>query len=256
MIIINKKIKALILAEILIFTLLLNSKFDFIANSANAQSTMRNSFYRVQMGNLNSIAGESSGSGYNINITSGELAPGRYSGDNYVVRAGFQYISSIIPFYFSISNILIDFGTLTPTNPITRASTLTIDNQSAEGYIVTASENHQLLDPASGALIPDTTCDAGTCDENTSAAWTSNLTYGFGYRCDAIGTNHCASGFTTATFYKQFADQSKNENAVTVMEGESGRNQQVEITYKVNISSSQPSGLYTNNITYIATPTF
>lgn len=232
--------------------------FCFInLQKTEAQSTLRNDYYMIRMGNLNAIAGESAGSGYNLNITGGQTAPGRYSGSNYVVRAGFQYINSIIPFYFKIDNIVIDFGTLSPTNPVTRTSTLTIDNQSAGGYVVTAQENHQLLVPSSGSLIPDTTCDAGNCNDTTSGLWSSTLTYGFGYRCDLVGvTNYCPSDFNTTDYYKQFSDASKNESPVTVMSGQSGRNQKATITYKVNISSSQVAGLYTNAITYIATPTF
>ncbi len=244
------KFVALIGALLLIFTGILTPK-------VNAQSTLRNDYYMIRMGNLNAIAGESAGSGYNLNITGGQTAPGRYSGTNYVVRAGFQYINSIIPFYFKIDNIIIDFGALSPTNPVTRTSTLTVDNQSAGGYIVTAQENHQLLVPSSGQLIPDTTCDAGNCSDTTAALWTNTLTYGFGYRCDLVSvTNYCNTDFNTSDFYKQFADASKNETPVTVMSGQSGRNQKATITYKVNISSSQPAGLYTNAITYIATPTY
>jgi hypothetical protein len=35
-----------------------------------------------------------------------------------------------------------------------------------------------------------------------------------------------------------------------------GSNKSTTITYKLNISGSQPAGLYTNVINYIATPTF
>lgn len=236
--------------------LLLIAGAFYLSPDTNAQSTLRNEYYMIRMGNLNSIAGESAGSGYNLNITGGQTAPGRYSGTNYVVRAGFQYISSIIPFYFKIDNIVIDFGTLSPTNPVTRTSRLTIDNQSAGGYVVTAQENHQLFVPSSGQIIPDTTCDTGNCNDTTAGLWSNTLTYGFGYRCDPVTTNYCPSDFNTADYYKQFADASKNESPVTVMSGQSGRNQQATITYKVNISSTQPAGLYTNAITYIATPTF
>lgn len=237
--------------------------FNLVAKA----ETMYNDLYRLQMGNLNSIAGKSAGSGFSLNITSGETAPGLFSGPNYKVRSGFQYISSIIPFSFTLSSILIDFGTLSPTNPVTRTQTLTVDNQSANGYIVTAIENHQLLVPASGALIPDTTCDAGTCTESTAAAWTSTLTYGFGYRCDSVSviyngatSNGCVAGdntfYSNPTYYKQFADASKSESAVTIMSGTSGRNQEATLTYKANISSAQPAGNYTNAITFVATPTY
>jgi hypothetical protein len=208
------------------------------------------------MGNLNSVAGKSTGD-QKLNITVGQTGPGLYSGPNYKVRAGFQYISSIIPFRFSVSDVSVSLGTLTPNNPIFRTAILTVSNQSAGGYAVTISQNHQLLVPASGALIPDTTCDGGACSETTAAAWTSSVIYGWGYRCDLVtGSNYCVSAFSDSDYYKQFADLSKIETAQTVMSGATGRDQKAQITYKVNIAASQFAGFYTNVINYIATPTY
>ncbi|MBI2621014.1 MAG: hypothetical protein HYW63_00005 [Candidatus Levybacteria bacterium] len=186
---------------------------SILAQSASAQ-IMSNGSYKLQMGNLNSIAGESSGSNYNLSITSGETAPGLYSGTNYNVKAGFQYVPRGGPFSFSISNTLIDFGVLSPTNPVTRRSTLTISNSSAPSYQVTASENHQLQVVRSGAIIPDTTCDRGNCSESQAGQWSNTLTYGFGYRCDAISIisksarsascNESDKSFITSDYFKQF----------------------------------------------------
>jgi hypothetical protein len=251
---------------LLIFYFLFCFRHEIISTSL-AQSLLYNDLYKLQMGNLNSIAGESSGSGFNLNITSGETGSGLYSGTNYKIRAGFQYISSVIPFSFSIDNLVIDFGTLSPTNPVTRTSTLTVDNQSAYGYVVTESENHQLQVPSTGGIIPDTTCDGGTCTESTAAVWSSTLTYGFGFRCDSTSiiyngstSSDCLGGGSSfsgnANYYKQFADASKNETAQTIISGTSGRDQSATVTYKVNIATSQTAGLYTNAITYIATPTY
>lgn len=232
--------------------------FAFLSTAPSALSqTMSNDAYKIRMGNLNSVAGKSTGATQKLNITVGQTGPGLYSGANYKVRAGFQYISSIIPFRFSISDVAVSLGTLSPDNPIFRTAILTISNQSAGGYRVTVSENHQLLVPASGALIPDTTCDGGTCSETTAAAWTSSVKYGWGYRCDLVtGSNYCVSDFSDSTYYKQFADLSKTENAQTVMTGATGRSQQAQVTYKVNVSAGQFAGFYTNVITYIATPTY
>ena len=165
---------------------LLFSTFYFLPSTVYGQ-TMSNGSYKLQMGNLNSIAGESSGSNYNLSITSGESAPGLYTGTNFKVKAGFQYLPrSSTAFSFSVSNTLIDFGVLSPTNPVTRTTSLTISNSSAPSYQVTASENHQLQVAKTGAIIPDTTCDKGGCSQTQAAAWSNTLTYGFGYRCDAI----------------------------------------------------------------------
>lgn len=237
--------------------LILNTLYLILVTAPAGALTMSNSNYTLQMGNLNTAAGKPTGPNYKLNLTVGQTAPGLYSGPNYKVRAGFQYISSIINFAFSISQTSINFGSLTPTTFVNRTNTLTISNGSANGYSVTAFENRQLLSPASGALIPDTTCDDGTCTQSTSAAWTNTLTYGFGYRCDNVSGTDCASGFSNATYYKQFSDNSASETPVSAMTGTNvGKNKQVQITYRVNIANTQAAGTYTNVITYIATPTF
>lgn len=245
----NLKVFSL-LAMVLSFALL---AFSFGASG----QTMKNDSYIIQMGNLNEAAGTSTGSGYSLNQTLGETGAGLYSGTNFKVRAGFQYISGVIKFRFTISSTSIDFGALTPTNPVTRTNTLTVSNQSAGGYSVKAFENHQLSVLTTGAIIPDTTCDTGTCSEVSAEAWNSTLTYGFGYRCDSLDSaNFCNSDFSNSGNFKQFADVSKNEKAQTIMKGFTGKNQRSQVTYKVNVSATQQAGLYSNIITYIATPTY
>ncbi len=218
--------------------------------------TMRNTNWVIDFGNLNMTSGRPTGTNYKLSNTVGQIAPGLYTGTNFKVRAGFQYVYSIIPFRFSISTLEINFGTLIPTNPVTRTNVLTLSNGSANGYSVLAYENHALLIPGNGAMIPDTSCDAGTCTESTAAAWTSSLTYGFGYRCDNLSGTDCSSDFGTPTFYKQFANDSGSETAKAVMRGTNvGRDKQIQVTYKANISATQPAGLYTNQIIYLAIPT-
>lgn len=243
--------------KFLIFLLLFTFNFKLLTGLAFGQ-TMSNDSYIIQMGNLNMSAGKPTGAQYSVSFTAGQTGAGLYSGPNYKVKSGFQYIYPFIGFAFSVSSIEIDFGALSPTNPVTRTNTLTVSNQSAGGYIVTAFENHPLLVPATGQQIPDTTCDSGSCNESLAAAWTNSLTYGFGYRCDPLtATNYCVADFNDNTFYKQFTNDSAAETAETIISSNvSGRNQQSEITYKVNISATQPAGQYSNVITYIATPTF
>ena len=226
----------------------------FLAQSINAE-TMSNSTYKIRFGNLNSCAGKPSNAQYSLGITGGQIAPGLYTGTNYKVRAGFQYIKSIIPFSFSISSIFIDFGPITPGTPITRTNNLTISNGSAYGYTVLASENHALRADSTGVSIPDTTCDTGTCTESVAAAWSSLTTFGFGYRCDNVTGTDCQSGFSTASNYRQFSASESGELAFPVMRGVNvGRNIQTQITYKVNVSSTQPPGNYMNVINFVAVP--
>lgn len=223
--------------------------------------TMSNSNYTIKMGNLNMSAGTGTNSQYKLNETAGQTAPGLYSGTNYTVKAGFQYIKpSKITFSFAISQNLIDFGTITPTNPVTRTTDLTVSSNSS-GFTVTASENQPLK--SSNATIPDTSCDNGDCNPTKATQWGGVLTYGFGYRCDDLSGTNCASDFSSqssslgaaASFaYKPFPLSPATQTIISSSKG--GIAQKSRITYKVNASSSQPVGTYTNVVTYVANSGF
>ncbi len=227
-----------------------------IINIAYAQ-TMTNGSYTIEEGNLNSFAGQATGTNYTVTDTGGGLAPGIYSGPNYKIRANFGYggeASSSGAFSFSISNTAISYGTITPGEPITRANTLTVSSSNA-GYQITASENHP-LEGATNATIPNTTCDSGNCTQAISGIWASLLTYGFGYRCDNLNSSSdCAQGFTTTNYYKSFANTQASQTPQAIMTNSTPvTNHAGQISYKLNISGSQPSGLYQNAIQYVAVP--
>ena len=253
----NLKLKIILTACFLLIAPLVLSTFNFQLSTSFAQ-TMENGLYRIQMGNLNAISGEVSGSEYNLNISSGQTTPGLFEGENYIVKSGFQYVPRTSPFTFSISNTNIDFGLLTPTNPVTRTTTIRVTSTNPAGYSVTAAEDHELMDAGTGATIPDTTCDDGRCTDTLASAWTGTLTYGFGYRCETrIGT--CVendSSFIPKDYFKSFSNSSKDESAVTIMSGGSGNGLEATILYKVNISSSQVAGTYSNAVTFLATPNY
>lgn len=229
--------------------------FLFWAQDTGAQTSMSNNSFIIRFPNLNSFAGKPSNTQYSLGITGGQKASGLYTGPNYKVRAGFQYVKSIMPFSFAISSVFIDFGPITPGAPVTRTNTLTVSNGSAYGYTILARANHPLRANSSAENIPDTTCDTGTCNETTSGAWTSLTTFGFGYRCDNITGTDCNASFARAQNYKQFASSDSAELAQSVMSGTNvGKKSQGQITYKINISGVQGPGAYTNVITYIAVP--
>lgn len=221
--------------------------------------TMSNEFYIIILGNLNSIAGQATGNGTTLTYTSGELGAGFYSGTNYTICAGFYGgVSCTKPasglFTFTVTPTDLDFGTVDPTSPVSRTNILDVLSTTS-GYSVTTIENHS-LQTASGSAIPDTTCDSGLCIPNSAAAWTSNLTYGFGFRCDNVLASDCVT--FQSGFYEPFANAQLAEASVIVMKNNSGAatDKQSQITYKVNVSGSQLPGVYTNTITYVATPNF
>lgn len=243
----NSKFKIFFLLT-LVFTLL-----TFNAHLTRAQSKIRSSNYEITWPNVNMGGGAPSSSNFKMGVTTGQTAPGLYSSTDYKVRAGFQYIHSIIPFSFSISDILVDFGTLTPQTPKTQQATLTVSAGGAGGYVVKASENNPLTSTA-GSTIPDTTCDNGNCTESQAEVWTQNTTYGFGFNMS--GTDIPAD-FVDTTYFRQFANRDSGESPQVIMSGTNvGRNKQAIITYKVNVSPTQPAGVYRNVLSFLAVPTY
>lgn len=209
--------------------------------------SMSNSQYGVEMSTVNSFAGKLMDPGSQL------FSPS--SRQQYTIHSGFSYITSIIPFTLSISHTKIDFGTLTPANPVSRTHTISISNTSAYGYNVFVFENHQLTNQGK-AIIPNTTCDNGLCTDRTWAEWTSGLTYGFGFRCDNLIATTCDNGFSNLNYFRQFSDNSIGKTAQSFMSGTIAKNNQIQLTYKVNIPATQPAGAYSNTIYFIAVPKY
>jgi len=219
----------------------------------SAQAKIISPNYIIQMPNFNSGAGIPASSGYRLDTTIGQTAAGLYSSSGYAVRSGFQYIHSIIPFSFSMSNFLINFGTLTTGIPSTLTSTLIVSAGGAGGYKVTARES-TALQKTGGQSIPDTLCDALGCTESAAGVWSLATTYGFGYN---MSGNDVPSDFINSTYYRHFANASQSQTDQIVMSNANvGRTRTATITYKINVSAVQPAGSYQNKILFTATPSF
>ncbi len=216
--------------------------------------TMSNQNYIIKTQGLNTISGVTSSTDYKLRSTVGELSPIVSEGVNFKVRSGFENIVSALPFSVSLSSDLVDFGALSPTNPIIRTVDLSVYSLSLYGYSVLASEDHPLRSEKES--IPDTTCDNGECNQENSGQWTNTLTYGFGYRCDNTTGIDCDNSFSNSNFFKHFADISAGLSPQSVMLGIGSKNKDVRLSYKVNISGNQAQGTYTNIVTYIAVPNF
>lgn len=225
-------------------------------SSASAQ-TMSNKDYIIQIQGFNAASGTTTNANYTLRSTAGEVATGVSENEDFKIKAGFENIVSSSPFFVLLSADIIDFGTLSPTNPIIRTVNLSVYSLPLYGYSIIAYENHPLKNGSEppAQIIPDTTCDNGQCNEENAGAWTNTLTYGFGYRCDNLAGNDCGSSFSNPSFYKHFADIS-NSTAPSVMKGIGSENKDIRLSYKVNIPGTQPEGIYSNIITYIAVPNF
>ncbi|MDO8741869.1 MAG: hypothetical protein Q7J11_01860, partial [Candidatus Roizmanbacteria bacterium] len=216
---------------------------------------MDSSRFKIESANVEVAGGNKSSNSYKLVDTIGQLAAGQYSSNGYVVKAGFQYLHSAIPFRFSISNINTVLGTLAPNTPSTATTNLFVYFGGAGQYQVTAIEEGPLK-TQSGNTVPDTICDGGgnTCSESLAKIWTSPSAYGFGY---STSNNDILADFIDSTYYRPFPDQTAAESPATVMTSANvGKNRQSTVTFKTNISSVQPAGSYQTVINFVATPSY
>jgi hypothetical protein len=233
---------------------------SLFSSKANAQSSLKSTNYEITWPNLNMAAGGSTSPGYKMGITAGQTSPGLYSSFGYKIRAGFQYIHSIIPFSFKISPWALNFGSLNPETLTNNQSlTLTVNSGSAGGYQVTAQENDPLTSTAT-STIPDTTCDAAdTCTHTDAGTWTQTTTYGFGYNMTGTDVPLEFAGGK----YKNFPD-GPGESPVKIMgktpapvEGHvAERNKIATMSARINIENTQAAGTYRNVLTFTAIPTY
>jgi hypothetical protein len=229
---------------------------------------MESSQYKIQMSTIDIAGGTQSSGGYNLSTSVGQSAAKEFAANGYIVKAGFQYIYSIIPFTFSITNLNIDFGSLIPNTTSTGTSTLKISAGGGYGYQVTAIQEHPLQTLGIGSTIPNTACDVGTpCTITQANPWTSNSTYGLGYN---MAGQDIPADFVNSTYYRPFSNESANQTSAVVMSSSkvtmpSGtptpaparlRTHESTIQYKVNISSLQLTGNYHTVIKFTATPIY
>jgi len=240
-----------------LFFVLIILNFSFLTfnlSEANAVP-MDSSRFKIESANIEIAGGNKSSTSYKLADTVGQLAAGQYSSTGYVVKAGFQYLHSIIPFRFSISDINIDLGILIPSTPSTATTNLTVYFGGAGQYQVTAIEEGPLK-TQSGNVIPDTTCDGGanTCSESLAKVWSSTSAYGFGY---GMSGNDISTDFIDGTYFRPFPDRTAAESPATIMTSINvGKNRSSTVTFKANISSTQPAGSYQTVINFVATPSF
>ncbi len=224
-----------------------------LIGSVHAQGVIQSPNYTIQMPNLNSGAGIPTSDQYRLGTTIGQTAQGLATSSGYLVKSGFQYIYSIIPFSFTVSSISINFGHLIPQTPVTATNTLTVASGGAGGYQVKASENHPMKIPNSTPTIPNTNCDSA-CTYTTAGVWSSTSRYGFGFN---MSGNDIPADFSGLTYFRPFADASISQSPQVVMSSiYVGRGRQSTVTYKVNVSGVQQGGAYNNIITYTAIPSY
>ncbi len=241
---------------VVLSTCLLAGLLSASAREALAERLESNS-YVIQFGNFNVTSGEKSSASYSVTDTVGQVGAGpygEYGTSSYFVGGGFQYIYQIDRFSFTISDLTIDLGQLTPGSHSTDSNTLTITTRGAGGYTVYAYERAPLTQVSGNETIPNTTCDSATCSYTTAGVWSNQSIPGFGYN---MSGHDIPAAFVDGTYYKAFADDAQAQAMQAVMSSANAANQrQATVTYKAGVSGSQASGNYETDIVFVAVPGF
>lgn len=243
---------------------------------------MRSNEYRIEMGTVNSGGGKMddlNNDSYHLSSTIGQSAAKEFQSNGYIVKAGFQYIQSRIPFSFSISNTQVNLGTLIPNTPATGTLLLKVSFGGAGQYIVIVRADRPLTDMRGTNTISFTGCDGGvdTCTITNAKLWTNASAYGFGY---AMTGQDIPSDFISSSYFRPFANALIPEDAAIIMQSSDvtanitptpavpytpapaltgtprTTTHEATITMKTNISGLQPAGTYASVIRFLATPSF
>jgi hypothetical protein len=152
----------------------------------------------------------------------------------------------------------VPFATTTGDEFIDGCQSLTVSTNAVGGYSVTVTESDQLT--FGGSTILDGTCDGG-CTETTDAAWATDTNNGLGYCLeDMSGTDvQDFSGVQCNDVAPQFKifPELGTDTPESIMANSgvvSGSN--AHVGYRLSVSSSQGAGTYTNEIVFVATPTY
>ncbi len=252
--------------------------FLFITHLPVRAVNMTSDRYKIQFGTINSGGGKTTdkdNNTYTLTSTLGQAAAKQFESDGYIVKAGFQYIYSTVPFTFSISAVRADLGTILPNAPATSYIDLSVSYGGAGQYVVTAQEDGPLR-TLEGIYIPNTLCDSG-CTHTIAGPWTTVSKYGFGYNMN--GTDIPAD-FIDTSYYRPFADASASEDPATIMQSSNitfeisptpnpsytpapiltgtpkNLTHKSRLTFKANVSPLQQAGSYQTVIHFRATPSF
>lgn len=254
--IVTKYLKRIYISSIsLILFFILLALFTPSIFSIVLADTLTSPAFEIKMGTINITGGQKSSATFKLTDTVGQTFQGRFDSTGFVVKAGFQYIYSLIPFTFTISNLDLNFGSLVPGTPSLLTNLLTVTTGSAFGYSVKTIEDHPLRLTNGTSTIPDTSCDIATpCIQNDATPWTDNTAFGFGYNIQ--GSDVDTADFVDNSYFRPFPVQNVDGPATIMNRSGVATASAATVTYKINISGTQAAGTYQNNLQFIAIPSF
>ncbi|EKD53341.1 MAG: hypothetical protein ACD_61C00065G0001, partial [uncultured bacterium] len=147
--------------------------FTYSFHTSVYADTLSSPSFQIDMSTINMTGGNKTSASYRLSDTVGQTVQGQFDSAGYVIKAGFQYIHSLTPFTFTVSNLDLNYGSLVPGTPSLLTNILTVTTGSAYGYTVKTLEDHPLRVTNGSTTIADTSCDlASPCTQTDATPWT------------------------------------------------------------------------------------
>ncbi len=155
----------------------------------------------------------------------------------------------------------VPFGSLTNYSSFNDMAQLhTLTTNAGGGFVLQTYENNVLAtgNNGTGQTIPDTTCNGQACTSTSGKEWTGPALAGFGYSAQVVAGGTAAFQYNDgALTYKAAPFPQGAANAATIYASTAPiTNAQLYSCYRLAILSTNQTGLYYNNVTYVATPVF
>ncbi len=198
--------------------------------------------YNITVDNIGFSGGESiTDSVYDLFDTIGEPLVGIANSEDYKTQDGFWYIANNT-ISLGLDSNTKDLGTVVAGTPNTAMTSVTVITDAPGGYDLLISKDHELTHSIDGSTtIPDYTGSIAT-----PTTWSG---IGLGFTITSGTDVDVKWGTTPNNNYAGIP------NLDTVFHEKSGYTSGDDITvieYKIDVSGTQRSGEYTNNITYAA----
>jgi hypothetical protein len=131
---------------------------------------------------------------------------------------------------------------------------LAVSSDSTFSYQVLGVQQRS-LGTSNGSIIENTVCDLAflPCTSSLARHWTSNTSYGFGYRLKGIDTD---KDFHDSNSYRPFPLNSKNQKPIFLMKNiDVGGTRQSELFLKTIFPPTFQEGTYIGDLSIIVLPT-
>jgi hypothetical protein len=134
---------------------------------------------------------------------------------------------------------------------------LVVSTNAGAGYSLTTQETSAMSTVDGRFIIPDTTCDAGSCSESVAGTWTDATKNGFGHTCFNQDNNqNCNAAYSNGTNFRQFANIAGGEAPQAIMSSSTPASVTARIKFRLSVGAQQVAGMYKTQILYIINGTF